>query len=43
MDPNQTAPIWSGPIMFAIKTSKLNKQMREQTTIVMDGRKGLPY
>ena len=39
MNFDQTAPKgadWSGFILFAIKDTKVRKQMREQTTIVND-------
>ena len=44
MIPEQIAPkgaIRSGFILFAIKASKVHKQMRKQTTFFMNGGKGL--
>ena len=38
MNPGQTAPKASGHIMFAIQAMKVHKQMREQTTMVNNGK-----
>ena len=39
MNPDQTAPVWSGTTLFSIKAAKGQKQKSKQTTIVPIGRK----
>ena len=44
MNPDQTAPmgaVWSRYIVFAVYATRLQKRMREQTTIVVMAGKGL--
>ena len=44
MNPGQTAPkgaVWSGFVLFAIKATKVHKQMKMQVIIAVSGAKSL--